>query len=113
MPKRDDRLLLTDIAEAGEKIIKFTRGCTFESYLADERTKDAVVRNFQVIGEASRHLSKEIIEKQTAIPWQKLIAFRNILIHEYFGIDHKLVWSIINSYLPETIERVNELVDAM
>ncbi len=109
MPKREDLLLLMDIQEAGEKIIRFTAGCTFDAYLKDELIKDAVIRNFQVIGEASRHLSQNVILKHPDIPWQKLIGFRNILVHHYFGIDHELVWQIINGYLPETIERISEL----
>ena len=109
MPKRDDRLLLMDIQEAGEKIIRFTIGYTFETYLQDERTKDAVVRNFQVIGEASRHLSDKLMKEHIDIPWQKLISFRNILVHQYFGIDHELVWQIIHSYLPETVEKIKQL----
>jgi uncharacterized protein with HEPN domain len=110
MPKRDDRLLLMDIQEAGEKIIQFTTGYTFETYITDERTKDAVIRNFQVIGEASRHLSQALLEKEAGLPWQKLIGFRNILVHQYFGIDHELVWQIIHSYLPETVERIKQLI---
>jgi uncharacterized protein with HEPN domain len=109
MPKRDDKLLLADISEAGEKILRFTAGYTYQEYLDDERTKDAVIRNFQVIGEASRHLSQQLMDRHATIPWQKLIAFRNILVHQYFGIDHEIVWGIIDSYFFDTIRKIKGL----
>lgn len=96
MPKRDDRLLLEDIYEAGNKILEFTKNMTFNQYLEDAKTIDAVVRNFEVIGEASNLLTDHLKENYPAIKWRKMIGFRNILIHEYFGINHNLVWAIIH-----------------
>lgn len=113
MPKRDDRLLLMDISEAGEKILRFTTGYNFETYLGDEKTIDAVIRNFQVIGEASRHLSQHIIHQQPQIEWHKMIGFRNLLVHEYFGINHQLVWETIQNYVPKTMEMIGILLDGM
>lgn len=108
MPKRDDRLLLQDIHEAGYKILLFTAGYSFDAYVHDERTKDAVIRNFEVIGEASRNLSVSFTEANQQVEWKKMIGFRNLLIHDYFGIDHQIVWTAIQDFLPETIEAVRK-----
>ena len=110
MPKRDDRLLLMDILEAGDKIIRFTSGYTFEHYRNDEKTIDAVIRNFQVIGEASRHISVQMMEQNPAVEWSKMRGLRNILVHQYFGINHKVIWETIQNFLPQTIEAIKQII---
>lgn len=110
MPKRDDQLLLKDIIEAGNKIIKYTKGLTYESFLEDERTIDAVLRNFEVIGEAANRLSESFKIENPNIEWRKLIAFRNLLIHEYFGVDLVIVYDVINMLLPSSIASLETLI---
>jgi uncharacterized protein with HEPN domain len=111
MPKRDDRLLIQDIDDCGRKILLYVAGYSFEDFINDQRTVDAVIRNFEIIGEASRNLSAESIQNHTSIPWKELIAYRNLLIHEYFGVSLKVVWSIIQDDLPELMKNIQSLKD--
>lgn len=80
---RDYRLQLDDILEAIERITEYTEGTNWDTFSSDRKTQDAVVRNLEIIGEAARNLPDEIKEQTPEIEWQKIIALRNILIHEY------------------------------
>ncbi len=88
MPKRDDDLLLSDMIECSRKILDYVKGIDFDAFIDDDRTVDAVIRNFEVLGEASRYFSSEIKEKNPFVEWRKIGDFRNILIHDYFGINY-------------------------
>lgn len=101
MSKRDSRLLIKDILEAIDRILDYTEGMNFESFESDQKTVDAVVRNFEVIGEATKQISTDFKSNHEEIPWQDLSDFRNRLIHEYFGVDLTIVWDIISHDLRE------------
>ena len=94
MSKRSTILLLQDIQESIHNILDYTQDLSFEEFLNDSKTKDAVVRNFEVIGEAANKLPKEFINENKNIDWVGMIGFRNILIHDYFGIDYEILWKI-------------------
>jgi uncharacterized protein with HEPN domain len=97
MSKRDDSLLLDDIKESLIRILEYTEGLSFKEFSEDQKTIDAVIRNFEVIGEASKRVSNEMRQVKPEIPWNSLSDFRNRLIHEYFGVDLEIVWEIIQS----------------
>src|SRR5688572_24149034 len=101
MSKRDSELLVDDILEAAKKIRKFTQEMSFEEFVGDDKTVDAVIRNFEIIGEASNRLPSEFKEKNSNINWIRLKGFRNRIVHDYFGIDYSIVWNIIQHYLPD------------
>jgi uncharacterized protein with HEPN domain len=96
---RDIRLYLDDMLEAIRTIRDYTGGMTFETFAADRKTVDAVVRNLEIIGEAARNLPEEIKDKGEDIEWRKMVGLRNLLIHEYFGISKPVVWDIVKSKL--------------
>ena len=100
MPYRDWRFRIEDIIEAIDKIEQYTNGIDFESWLKDEKTIDAVIRNIEVIGEASTHLPKEVQENFKDVPWGMMRGIRNILVHEYFGVDLEIVWKTVREDLP-------------
>ena len=85
MSKRSSDLLLLDMKEAAEKILKYTKGLSFEDFLADDNTIDAVVRNFEIIGEASLRIDKDFRHENPQIERKKLRGFRNRIVHDYFG----------------------------
>ncbi len=97
---RDYKLQLDDILEAIERIKQYTRDMSEEAFALDHKTQDAVIRNLEVIGEASSHLPPEIQEQFKDVPWGMMKGIRNILAHEYFGIDLEIVWKTVKEDLP-------------
>lgn len=110
MSKRDVTLLLDDILTAIEKIDRYVAGLDREQFLNDEKSIDAVVRNLEIIGEATRQLPDEFIEQQTHIPWQQMAGLRNRIVHEYFGLDLDIVWEIIQRHLPPLRQQILPLL---
>ena len=100
MPYRGWQFRIDDILEAIDKIESYTHGLGFDEWIEDDKTVDAVVRNIEVIGEAASHLPIEIQEQYQDVPWSMMKGIRNILAHEYFGIDLKIIWKTIKEDLP-------------
>jgi uncharacterized protein with HEPN domain len=98
---RDHRQQIDDILTAISYIREYISGMSFDNFSDDRKTQDAVIRNLEVIGEAARVLPEEVKEKMDSIQWYKIVALRNILIHEYFGVNLQLVWDVIQNKLEE------------
>jgi Uncharacterized conserved protein len=103
MSKRDHSLLIGDMIESAQKIMFYTKDMTFTDFETDNRTIDAVIRNFEIIGEAANRLEEAYKVINPDIEWNHLRGFRNRVIHEYFGIDLEIVWQIIEEDLPNLI----------
>jgi uncharacterized protein with HEPN domain len=97
---RDSRVYLEDILEATRKIRTYTNGLSKEGFLRDEKTFDAVIRNLEVIGQAVKSIPEELRTKWPGVEWKKIAGLRDILIHEYFGIDMEIVWDIVEHKVP-------------
>jgi uncharacterized protein with HEPN domain len=82
---------------------------SFEEFLKDSKTIDAVIRNFEIIGEAANRLPDEFKEEYPSIDWHKIRGFRNRIVHDYMGIDFSIVWDIRSSYLPSLIESLKKI----
>ncbi len=108
--KRDYKLFIKDIIEAVESIEKFVSGMSFEGFVEDDKTLSAVIRKFEIIGEATRNIPDWIKEKYPRIPWKRMVGMRNRLIHGYFGIDHKLVWATIKIELPRVKPQLQKIL---
>ncbi|HNS19991.1 MAG TPA: DUF86 domain-containing protein [Sedimentisphaerales bacterium] len=93
-------MLLNDILEAIEKTSRYVGGMSFDSFIHDEKTVDAVVRNIEIIGEAANRLPDEFKESHSDIEWYKVVGLRNRVVHEYFGIDLDIIWQILHRDLP-------------
>ena len=94
---------MNDIVEAIDKIQHYAEGLSYEEFCQSNMVVDAVLRNLELIGEASSHVSNEIKEEYPEVPWKLMISMRNILIHEYFGVDLEIVWKTIQESLPELL----------
>ncbi len=109
MSDRSPQLLIDDIMNSAHKIRAYTAGMTFEQFESDEKTVDAVARNFEIIGEAANRLPAEFRSQYPGIDWERIRGFRNRIIHDYFGIDLSIVWTIVESYLPGLEAELSEL----
>ena len=101
MSRRDISLFLEDILEAISRISEYIGTCSEEEFLHDHKTIDAVIRNIEIIGEAVSNLPDEFRINYPHIPWNKIVGVRNIVIHNYFGVDTGTLWVIIHEQLPE------------
>lgn len=109
MSRREPSLLIEDMIESANKILNYTQNFTFEEFVKDSKTIDAVIRNFEIIGEAANRLPEDFKEKNEKIDWHRIRGFRNRIVHHYFGIDYTIVWTIKESYLPELIKSLESL----
>jgi len=100
MSKRDWRLFVSDILESIEKIERYTLGVSYEEFMKDDKLKDAVVRNLEIIGEAANYIPDEIKVKYKDIPWRQIVGLRHRLIHGYFVVDYDIVWNIVIKDIP-------------
>lgn len=105
---RNDALFLKDMSQACDRIARFTAGVSREQFLADERTYHAVLRNLEIIGEAAKHISENMREKFPAVEWRKITAFRDIVAHEYFGIDENILWDVVANKVPVLREQLKD-----
>ncbi|MDI6810291.1 MAG: DUF86 domain-containing protein [archaeon] len=100
--KIDYKLFLKDIILAMESIERFVEGMSLKELTQDDRTSSAVIRKFEIIGEATKHIPEGLKEKHPEITWKRMAGMRDRLIHAYFGIDYKLVWDAIKLEIPES-----------
>ncbi len=109
MSKRFDATILDDIIVNLQMVLQFVKEHSFQSFFEDIKTQYAVDRCFEIIGGGSRNLSEEFILKHNQIECNKLIAFRNVLIHEYFRVDRNIQWSIIENTLPNLLKEIKNI----
>lgn len=107
---RDLRLYLEDVRESCAKIRRYTRGLSFEQFRSDEKTMDAVLHNLAVIGEAVKHLPDDFRNRHPELEWRKIAGLRDIVVHEYFGIDEDILWDIIRNKIPVLLEFVERIL---
>ena len=111
MSKRDWKLFVFDILECIEKIEDFTSGMTQEEFVRDIKTRDAVLRNFEIIGEAAGKIPADIRGKYNGIPWSQIIGLRNRLIHGYFVVDYNIIWEIVRNELPDLKVKMKKIIE--
>ena len=101
---------LRDMADYAEKAMGFVKGLNFKDFQKDERTIFAVTRALEVIGEAARHIPKVARRRYPEIPWEKAVAMRNVVIHEYFGVNLKVIWRTVHEDLPSLHRDISRIV---
>jgi len=110
MSERTDKDFLHDIQEAIRRIAIYTHGMTYTAFLEDIKTQDAIIRNLEIIGEATKNLSKDLRTNHPQIPWKGMAGVRDRLIHHYFGVNLDIVWEIVTTELPEVSSSLKSLL---
>jgi uncharacterized protein with HEPN domain len=108
--KREYRDYLQDIYDALAEVAIFIDGMTYQDFLKDKKTINAVIRSIEVIGEASKQLPKAVKDKNPSIPWKKMTGMRNKVIHEYFGVDTEIVWKTAKKQIPTLKKKIFTLL---
>lgn len=104
MPRRSDALLIADILDNAEAIFQFVGTDTYDTVIANREKTYAIVRAFEIIGEAAKLISDDTRMRYPLIEWRLMGDFRNVLIHQYFGIDYEALWTVVQEALPMNYE---------
>ena len=110
MSKRRDSDYLNDIREGIHKILTYTAELTYEQFMADIKTQDAVVRNLEIIGEATKKLSTHLRKSYPKVPWKDMMGMRDKMIHHYFGINYEIVWTISKKELADLLPQIEKFL---
>jgi len=107
---KDDKLYLIHIGECIERIESYVQGIDKEAFIASSLVQDAVIRNLQIMAESTQRLSDNLKEAQPDVDWYKIAGFRNVLVHDYLGVDVQRVWNIIENEIPALREAVRKML---
>ena len=110
VPPRNWKIRITDILECIAKIRRYTKEYTFADFQDDEKTIDSVLRNLEIIGEAARHIPVGIRERHPELPWAEMFTMRNIVIHEYHGVNLSIIWQTVREDLPPLVSRLKRIL---
>jgi len=108
---KDDKLYLIHISECIERIESYVSGSDREAFMASSLVQDAVIRNLQIMAESTQHLSDQLKESQPVIDWYKIAGFRNVMVHDYLGVDTARIWNIIEKEIPVLKRSVHKMLD--
>lgn len=111
--RRDYKLFLKDIINAMDAIERFTKGMELDDLVKDDKTSSAVIRKFEIIGEAVRNIPDWLRGKYPQIQWRRMVGMRDRLIHAYFGVDYELVWEAIKSEIPKVKPELQKILKEM
>jgi uncharacterized protein with HEPN domain len=100
------------MADAAEKIHCYTEGASFEDFASDQKTIDAVARNLEILGEAAKNVPDFIRQANSQVDWSRLAGLRDILIHQYFGVDLVIIWDIVQNKLPILRMQINQILSS-
>ncbi len=113
MPERDWKLFLKDIQTHAKKISIYTEKLSMREFFEDSKTYDAVMRNIQIIGEAIKHLPASVRKEYKNVDWKKAAGLRDIVVHEYFGINNDIIWDVVQNKIPELEKEVKTILKDM
>jgi uncharacterized protein with HEPN domain len=107
---KDDRIYLQHISDCISRIQEYTREGQ-QAFLRDTRTQDAVLRNLQVLAESARRISTSFGESHPEVPWKNIAGFRNVLVHDYLGVDLQQIWNVLATDLPDLRDKIKRVLE--
>ena len=113
MSERGHLEYLADMHEAIVRIQSYTSGVTYEQFLADHKTQDAVIRNIEIIGEAVKHMPTAITIAHTEVEWKSIAGMRDKLVHDYFGVNMDILWDVVTTKLPPLLGQIKDILKNM
>lgn len=113
MSERSQKLFLMDIVESIDAISLFVEGYSFEFFCTDRKTFSATIRELEIIGEAIRNISDEIKAQYPDVLWQEIRSFRNKITHEYFGVDARIIWDIVQNELGLLKDQITQILNVV
>ncbi|MGB9627712.1 MAG: DUF86 domain-containing protein [Thermodesulfobacteriota bacterium] len=111
--KRNHKLFVKDILDCINKIEEFIGDMGFDEFMEDDKTKSAVVRKLEIIGEATKNIPKQLRQKYKELPWTDMAGMRDKIAHFYFGIDYVIVWKVIKERLPKIKPVIKRILNEM
>ena len=109
---KDDLVYLYHIRDFIKNILEYTQDGK-EYYFSDAKTRDAVVRNLEVIGEATKNISEDLRNSYPDIPWKQMAGMRDKIIHEYFGVNQKVIWNVVENEIVGLQTKINSIIDIL
>jgi uncharacterized protein with HEPN domain len=103
---------LQDMVNAMERILRYTANISYHEFTANDLIRDAVIRNFEIMGESSKHIPFGFQKQHKRIPWQRMFALRNFIVHEYFDVDDEIIWSITQTDLKANLEELKVILNS-
>lgn len=103
-------MYLQDMLTGIDRISQYIEGFSFRQFKHDYKTVDAVIRNFEIIGEAANNLPEDIKSKYPEVPWAEMYLLRNKISHEYFGVDYEIIWDLAVNYLPANRRQIEAIL---
>ena len=109
---RDYRVYLEDMRQAGGKVQRYVEGLSFEAFALEEKTVDAVVRNLEILGEAAKQVPEAIRSAHPQVDWYRIAGLRDILLHQYFGVDLAIIWDVVQNKLPILVQQLDQILSS-